>query len=256
MVRNWPANSAVAAWSNWVSAPDAYPAAIAASPADVAAAPVSAAAVASVAQNSVSVVTVEQVAASSPSVGATFPSCVAVAADFAAPSVAYPLTTSGTSPFAWRVSAPAYTPLASCVAPDAASRVPDGELVEPRTELVRARGEPGCARAELPGAVGEGGRAIRGLRGAIRELMCAGGGLAELVAEAREAEEDVLEVDLRELGSHDGGGGGGHLRCDRVVDDLRVRGSGHFDERLLGRPAGAVEVAAAEKFSGIVTTAW
>ena len=78
------------------------------------------------------------------------------------------------------------------------------DRVESAAELAGAGGEPPRAVGELRRTAGERGRAVRGLLRAVGELVRAVGGGAELVAERREAEEHVLEVDLRELVAHEG----------------------------------------------------
>ena len=73
-------------------------------------------------------------------------------------------------------------------------------MSSPRPSCVRARGEAAKRPSlELRRAAGQRGRAVGRLRRAVGELVRAGRGLAELVAERREAEEHVLEVHLREL---------------------------------------------------------
>jgi hypothetical protein len=81
------------------------------------------------------------------------------------------------------------------------------------------------------------------------------GGLTELVVQVREAHEHVREVLLGHGAAEHGCRGLRDRRGDRAVDDAPSGAVWTWIVAFSGVFPGAVEVAAAEKFSGIVITA-
>lgn len=104
-----------------------------------------------------------------------------------------------------------------------------GGVAESVGEGVGAAGERSHAVRKLGGAVGE--RLGAGC-GAVRTLGALGGavvGVGEVIADGGEAEVDVLQVELGDLGVEHGGGGAGDDGSDGVVCELGAVAGGDVD---------------------------
>ena len=137
-----------------------------------------------------------------------------------------------------------------------------GEILAARGQLIEAVGERAGPVGRLPGAVGEGphpagelastlgcGLAAVGegagalgellgalvqIAGALGELLCAVGGVAESLAEVVEAEVEAIEILLRHLTAHGGGGGLGDRGAHQRVDLAAGIVGGDLEDRLGG----------------------
>lgn len=254
-MRNCDANSAVAAVSNCESAPDAYPAEVAAAPALCAAAAASSAAW-SIAGHSVWSGPAAHCADRAPSEAASAPAWVADVIVWAAASVEYPLTAAGTTPFAASVSAPAFTPAASCDAPDEALRIPPAIVSSPVPSCPAPSAsdvapEPSCVEPSAS-AVAPAAAWVAPSASWCAPEAASPSWSPSVVNPRKTFSRYTCESCCPRIDA------AAEVTCAVIASSTTFESGGVLTSMVAcsGVPPGAVEVAAAEKFDGIVTTAW